>query len=200
MCSGVIGLAARLSRGFATGLAAYVAAELGYLAYQRWRCAKTRRRVLPTGLRRRLSVAKPLACNKLQDTVLCMQARVRSRRRVLAKITARRRTSVMRGRRFCSARDCEERSAMTSSNRNPYSSLTSARADPHALRRYHEANAVPHEAPDVTRIPEIKERFLELAGVMDLREFVSGWFHDAPFEVRVAGRPNPHLVRSLIAS
>ncbi len=36
----------------------------------------------------------------------------------------------------------------------------------------------------MTRIPEIKERFLELAGVMDLRAFVSGWFHDAPFEVR----------------
>ena len=44
-------------------------------------------------------------------------------------------------------------------------------------------NAVPSEAPDVTRIPEIKERFLELAGVMHLRAFVSGWFHDAPFEV-----------------
>ncbi len=36
----------------------------------------------------------------------------------------------------------------------------------------------------MTRIPEIKEGFLELAGVMDLRAFVSGWFHDAPFEVR----------------
>ena len=54
--------------------------------------------------------------------------------------------------------------------------------------RYHICNAVPDEAPDVTRIPEIKERFLELAGVMDLRAFVSGWFHDAPFEVRSSKR------------
>ena len=51
-------------------------------------------------------------------------------------------------------------------------------------------NAVPHEAPDVTRIPAIKEQFLELAGVMDLKLFVSGWFHDAPFEVPLA-RPRP---------
>ena len=45
-------------------------------------------------------------------------------------------------------------------------------------------NAVPDDAPDVTRIPAIQEQFLELAGVMDLKLFVSGWFHDAPFEVR----------------
>jgi len=37
--------------------------------------------------------------------------------------------------------------------------------------------------PDVSEIPAVKERFLQLHGVIDLRDFMSGWFHGAPFEV-----------------
>lgn len=39
------------------------------------------------------------------------------------------------------------------------------------------------EIPDTKRIPLIKKRFMALRGVIDIRDFLSGWFHGAPFEV-----------------
>lgn len=42
------------------------------------------------------------------------------------------------------------------------------------------------EAPGAERIPLIKRRFLGLHGVIDIRAFLSGWFHGAPFEVPAA--------------
>jgi hypothetical protein len=49
--------------------------------------------------------------------------------------------------------------------------------------RYGRLNAHPEAGPDLTAIPTIKARFLRLHGVIDLRDFISGWFHGAPFEV-----------------
>lgn len=50
-------------------------------------------------------------------------------------------------------------------------------------RRYASCNLCSNIAPDTTRIPLIKKRFMNLHGVIDIRKFLSGWFHGAPFEV-----------------
>ena len=49
--------------------------------------------------------------------------------------------------------------------------------------RYGVRNALSTEVPDSSRIAAIKEQFLQLRDFMDLQPFLSGWFHDAPFEV-----------------
>ena len=32
------------------------------------------------------------------------------------------------------------------------------------------------------RVQEVKERFLELHGVLSIHDFITGWFHGAPYE------------------
>ena len=48
--------------------------------------------------------------------------------------------------------------------------------------RYHIVNNRWEEQIDVARVQEVKDRFLQLPGVLDIEEFLSGWFHGAPFE------------------
>jgi hypothetical protein len=43
-------------------------------------------------------------------------------------------------------------------------------------------NAHPEGGPDFAAIPAVKERFLRLHGVINFQDFISGWFHGAPFE------------------
>lgn len=38
------------------------------------------------------------------------------------------------------------------------------------------------EKIDVDRVQEVKERFLELHGVLSIHDFITGWFHGAPYE------------------
>ncbi len=38
------------------------------------------------------------------------------------------------------------------------------------------------EEIDVDRVQEVKERFLELHGVLSIHDFITGWFHGAPYE------------------
>ncbi len=38
------------------------------------------------------------------------------------------------------------------------------------------------EEVDVDRVQEVKERFLELHGVLSIHDFITGWFHGAPYE------------------
>ena len=52
--------------------------------------------------------------------------------------------------------------------------------------RYNVCNRMGEDAPGAERIPLIKRRFLGLHGVIDIRAFLSGWFHGAPFEVLAA--------------
>lgn len=48
--------------------------------------------------------------------------------------------------------------------------------------RYHVVNSRWTENIDVDRVQQVKERFLELPGVLSIQDFLSGWFHGAPFE------------------
>ena len=38
------------------------------------------------------------------------------------------------------------------------------------------------EEVDVDRVQEVKKRFLELHGVLSIHDFITGWFHGAPYE------------------
>ena len=38
------------------------------------------------------------------------------------------------------------------------------------------------EEVDVDRVQEVKERFLELHGVLSIHDFITGWFHGAPYD------------------
>lgn len=49
-------------------------------------------------------------------------------------------------------------------------------------QRYAMCNLMSEDVPDAERIPLIKKRFMALHGVIDIRDFLSGWFHGAPFE------------------
>ena len=35
---------------------------------------------------------------------------------------------------------------------------------------------------DEDRVQQIKERFLELHGVLSIQDFICGWFHGAPYD------------------
>lgn len=63
-------------------------------------------------------------------------------------------------------------------------------------------NRMTEDAPNVERIPLIKRRFLRLHGVIDIRDFLSGWFHGAPFEVPVVFQEATqiHLIHAFIHS
>ena len=51
-----------------------------------------------------------------------------------------------------------------------------------ACNRYSIVNSRWTEDIDVDRVQQVKERFLELPGVLSIQDFLSGWFHGAPFE------------------
>ena len=38
------------------------------------------------------------------------------------------------------------------------------------------------EEVDVDRVQEVKERFLQLHGVLSIQDFICGWFHGAPYD------------------
>lgn len=48
--------------------------------------------------------------------------------------------------------------------------------------RYHVVNSRWVEDIDIDRVQQVKERFLQLPGVLSIQDFLSGWFHGAPFE------------------
>ena len=48
--------------------------------------------------------------------------------------------------------------------------------------RYSVVNSRWTENIDVDRVQQVKERFLELPGVLSIQDFLSGWFHGAPFD------------------
>ena len=48
--------------------------------------------------------------------------------------------------------------------------------------RYHTLNAIRKPPPDLAHIEEIKQRFMSLRHVFDIKDFVSGWFFGRPWE------------------
>ena len=52
--------------------------------------------------------------------------------------------------------------------------------------RYAIANVYLEAPPHLADMSAVMERFFQLSDVIDLRDFLSGWFHDVPFEVCVS--------------
>ena len=50
------------------------------------------------------------------------------------------------------------------------------------LLRYTIVNKEWVEEVDVDRVQEVKERFLQLHGVLSIQDFICGWFHGAPYD------------------
>lgn len=63
----------------------------------------------------------------------------------------------------------------------PSSQLTSDHSIGDPLR-YTIANKEWVEEVDVDRVQEVKERFLQLHGVLSIQDFICGWFHGAPYD------------------